>query len=172
MPQKKTKQKNPRPPSIPPRDASDECSCSCGCECHAPASAGMPTHVLSDVCRRKGWHEPEYSMTQSASGYLATVSMRSTLPSGESIVLPFKAPDSLRAVFTDTEEIAKNNIAMYVLFCIGEHNSDLPRGWRSLWKREFEKIKAVDIKEGRGWMYSADLFRAYKSWQASLLASD
>jgi hypothetical protein len=149
----------------------------------------MPIHVLSDVCRRKGWHEPEYSMvnplhclfkppnqikpsltmtqTQSASGYLATVFMRSTLPSGESIVLPFKAPDSLRAVFTDTEEIAKNNIAMYVLFCIGEHNSDLPRGWRSLWKREFEKIKAVDIKEGRGWMYSADLFRAYKSRELS-----
>ncbi|EAW20572.1 uncharacterized protein NFIA_030040 [Aspergillus fischeri NRRL 181] len=98
-----------------------------------------------------------------------TVSMRSTLPSGESIVLPFAAPDSLRAAFTDTEEeIAKNNIAVYVLFCIGEHNSDLPRGWRGLWKREFERIKAVDVKEGRGWMYSGDLFGGYKRWQDSL----
>ncbi|KAF3389844.1 hypothetical protein DPV78_011804 [Talaromyces pinophilus] len=102
--------------------------------------------------------------TQSANGYLATASMRSTLPSGESIVLPFEVPGSLRAAFTDTEEIAKNNTAMYVLFCIGEHSSDLPRGWRGLWKKEFEKIKAVDIKEGRGWMYSRDLFQAYKSF--------
>jgi hypothetical protein len=106
--------------------------------------------------------------TQTANGYLATVSMRSTISSGESIVLPFKAPDSLRAALTDTEEeIAKNNIAVYVLFCIGEHNSDLPRGWRSLWKREFERIKAVDVKEGRGWMYSGDLFQAYKQQAAS-----
>ncbi|KAF4154093.1 hypothetical protein CNMCM6069_009677 [Aspergillus lentulus] len=107
--------------------------------------------------------------TQTANGYLATVSMRSTLPSGESIVLPFAAPDILRAAFTDEEEeIAKNNIAVYVLFCIGEHNSDLPRGWRGLWKRELERIKAVDVKEGRGWMYSGDLFGEYKRWQDSL----
>ncbi|KAG2025241.1 hypothetical protein GB937_003003 [Aspergillus fischeri] len=165
MPKQKPKQKNPRPPSAPPQDG---CECSCGCLCHAPPSTGMPIHVLSDVCHRKGWDEPE-TKTQTANGYLATVSMRSTLPSGESIVLPFAAPDSLRAAFTDTEEeIAKNNIAVYVLFCIGEHNSDLPRGWRGLWKREFERIKAVDVKEGRGWMYSGDLFGGYKRWQDSL----
>lgn len=112
--------------------------------------------------------------TQSANGYLATVSMRSTLPSGECIALPFEAPGSLRAAFTDTDEsMAKNSIATYVLFCIdGEHNSDLPRGWRGFLKRELEKIKAVDVKEGRGWMYSADLFRAYKEQVASALASD
>jgi hypothetical protein len=36
-----------------------------------------------------------------------------------------------------------------------------------LWKREFERIKAVDVKEGRGWMYSGDLFQAYKQQAAS-----
>ncbi|PKX93392.1 uncharacterized protein P174DRAFT_443266, partial [Aspergillus novofumigatus IBT 16806] len=144
----KVQTKESQTPPVPPEDGSD--GCSCGCECHAPPSTGMPIHILSDICHRKGWDEPEYSMTQTANGYLATVSMRSTLSSGESIVLPFKARDSLRAAFTNAEEeIAKNNIAVYVLFCIGEHSSDLPRGWRGLWKREFERIQTADVKEGR-----------------------
>jgi hypothetical protein len=98
--------------------------------------------------------------------------MRATMPGGECIILPFEASDTLRVAFTDVEEsIAKNNLATYVLFCIdSEHKFDLPRGWRSLWKRELEKLKAHDIKEGRGWMYSPDIFHAYKE-QADRVAS-
>lgn len=64
MPNKKPKQKTPRAPPVPPEDATD--GCGCGCECHAPPSTGMPIHILSDVCRRKGWHEPEYSVVPTA----------------------------------------------------------------------------------------------------------
>lgn len=78
---------------------------------------------------------------------------------------PFKIhPDYKHLVTRETMLEAKHAAATYALFrvCSMKNiHTTLPPDYRSLWK-QFEAIKAEDVKNKNGWMYDADPFATSK----------
>ncbi|KAL2850189.1 hypothetical protein BJY01DRAFT_245656 [Aspergillus pseudoustus] len=165
----KKKSKGAAPPDpVPARESPLDTHCDCNCVCHPFADPTMPTAILADLCRRRGWDEPVYSMTESPAGLLAELSVQTTLPTGETIILGYEAPATLKALFVDeSDATAKNHIALFTLFSVDPalhqgSKGELGRGWRGKWRREFESARNLYRREGRDWMFNVDPFISYR----------
>ena len=81
----------------------------------------------------------------------------------ETVVLPpFKLPMSLKQLAIQPTAVeARHFAATYALFRVCSMKNIhmmLPPVYRDLWKKEFQELKAEDVKDGRSWMYEADPF--------------
>lgn len=126
----------------------------------------LPVNLLSEHCQKQKWAKPEYTMNHNADGFSSMVILKSTNPKTREVVtLPsFKLPPTMKHLAVQPSAVeARHFAATYALFRVCSMKNIhmmLPPAWRDLWKNEFQEQKAIDVKEGRGWMYEADPFAA------------
>lgn len=112
-----------------------------------------------------------------ADGFSSMVTLSAKNPkTKESVRLePFKLPPShVHLAYKPTALEAKHFAATYALYrvCSMKNMSMvLPPDYKSLWK-EFETLKRQDVKDGKGWMYEADPFKALEERQAAKTAAE
>ncbi len=103
--------------------------------------------------------------TKTPEGFSSMVILKAVNPkTKEMVALPsFKLPPSYKDIAIQPTAVeARHFAATYGLFRVCSMRNIhmmLPPTYRDLWK-EFQELKAEDVKEGRGWMYEADPFAA------------
>lgn len=106
---------------------------------------------------------------------MVTLSAKNTKTKETVRLEPFKLPPShVQLAYKPTALEAKHFAATYALYrvCSMKNMSMiLPPDYKSLWK-EFEALKKQDVKDGKGWMYEADPFKAMEERQAAKLAAE
>ncbi|KIW33890.1 uncharacterized protein PV07_00705 [Cladophialophora immunda] len=132
----------------------------------------LPVNLLSEHCQREKWNKPEYQGRQvpSASGgdklHRSWVVLSRTDPKSGSVTKlpPFQLPaDHAHLADQPTALEARHFAAAYALFRVSSMKNlamALPPTYRDLWKGDFQRLKDVDVKDGRGWKYDADPFAA------------
>ncbi|KAK2740128.1 hypothetical protein FQN57_006243 [Myotisia sp. PD_48] len=126
----------------------------------------LPVNLLSEHCQKQKWGKPEYTMTKTAGGFASSVILKKVNPkTNETITLPpFRLPPSHNQLVAQPTALeARHFAATYALFRVCNMKNlhmMMPPNFRDLWKDEFTKLKAEDVKEGNGWMYEADPFIA------------
>ncbi|KAL2856998.1 P-loop containing nucleoside triphosphate hydrolase protein [Aspergillus pseudodeflectus] len=122
----------------------------------------LPVNMMSEHCQKHKWEKPEYTMDKIGGGFVASVILRRVDPkTRETTTLPtlrlpagFKQPTALEA---------RHYAATWALFHVCNKTNlhmMLPPTFKKLWKEDFEKLKAADLKKGDGWLYEADPFLA------------
>lgn len=126
----------------------------------------LPVNMLSEHCQKQKWAKPEYTMSKGPEGFSSMVILKATNPkTKETVQLPsFKLPPSHKHLAVQDSAVeARHFAATYALFRVCSMRNIhmmMPPMYKDLWKREFQELKAEDVKEGRGWMYEADPFAA------------
>ncbi|KAI1192024.1 DEAD/DEAH box helicase [Nemania serpens] len=127
----------------------------------------LPVNLLSEHCQRQKWDRPDYQLIRGSQGFSYMVQLGAKNPKTQELskIPPFKIhPDYKHLVTRETMLEAKHAAATYALFrvCSMKNiHTTLPPDYRSLWK-QFEAIKAEDVKNKNGWMYDADPFATSK----------
>ncbi|KAI1124534.1 DEAD/DEAH box helicase [Nemania abortiva] len=127
----------------------------------------LPVNLLSEHCQRQKWDKPDYQPIKGSQGFSYFVQLSAKNPKTQEVtkVPPFKLhPDHKHLVTRETALEARHAAATYALFrvCSMKNiHTTLPPDYRSLWK-QFEAIKAEDVRNKNGWMYDADPFAALK----------
>ncbi|KAL5337773.1 P-loop containing nucleoside triphosphate hydrolase protein [Aspergillus crustosus] len=124
----------------------------------------LPVNLLSEHCQKHKWEKPEYTTNKIAGGFVASVILRRVdLKTKETITLP---PMRLPAGFGQATALeARHYAASYALFHVCNKTNlhmMLPPDYKKLWKEDFEKLKAIEVKRGDSWLYEADPFLAKK----------
>lgn len=126
----------------------------------------LPVNMLSEHCQKQKWSKPDYTMNNAGGSFSSTVILRAkNLKTQETITLPpFMLPPEMKHLALQPSAVeARHFAATYALFRVCSMKNVhmmLPPVYRDLWKKEFHELKALDVKEGRGWMYEADPFAA------------
>ena len=126
----------------------------------------LPVNMLSEHCQKQKWFKPDYTMRNADGSFSSTVILRAKNPkTQETITLPpFVLPPEMKHLALQPSAVeARHFAATYALFRVCSMKNIhmmLPPVYRDLWKKEFQELKAADVKEGRGWMYEADPFAA------------
>ncbi|KAI9885793.1 MAG: aprataxin-like protein [Watsoniomyces obsoletus] len=138
----------------------------------------LPVNLLSEHCQRMKWGKADYSMRRSKDGYAASVILSTKNPkTGEIMTLPpLILPSSHQHLaFCSTAVEARHFAATYALFRVCSTRNlqmALPPTYRDLWKGVFPELKQLDVKEGRGWWYADDPFKAWKEHQEQSVAAE
>ncbi|KAL4807655.1 P-loop containing nucleoside triphosphate hydrolase protein [Aspergillus unguis] len=124
----------------------------------------LPVNLMSEHCQKHKWEKPEYTMNKVGDGFVSSVILRRVDPkTKEATTLP---PMRLPAGFKQPTALeARHYAATYALFHVCNKTNlhmMLPPDYKRLWKDDFEKLKAVEVKKGDGWLYEADPFLAKK----------
>lgn len=104
------------------------------------------------------------SQSKTAEEFSSMVILKATNPKTKEVVIlqPFKLPPSRKEIAIQPTAVeARHFAATYALFRVCSMRNIhmmLPPTYRDLWKKDFQDLKAEDVKEGRGWMYEADPF--------------
>ncbi|KKK25471.1 hypothetical protein ARAM_006006 [Aspergillus rambellii] len=128
----------------------------------------LPVNLMSEHCQKQKWERPEYTMDKIPDGFIASVILRRTDPKTREITTlpPMKFPSAHKKLAAQSTALeARHFAATYTLFRVCNKTNMhmmLPPTYKKLWKEDFEKIKAEDIKRGDTWMYEADPFLAKK----------
>ncbi|KAL2829243.1 P-loop containing nucleoside triphosphate hydrolase protein [Aspergillus cavernicola] len=122
----------------------------------------LPVNMMSEHCQKHKWEKPEYKMDKIGGGFVASVILRRVDPkTKETMTIP---PLRLPVGFKQATALeARHYAATYGLFHVCNKTNlhmMLPPIYKKLWKEDFEKLKAVDLKKGDGWLYEADPFLA------------
>lgn len=134
-------------------------------------------NLLSEHCQRMKWQKPDYHQRQTKDGFSVMITLSAKNPKTQEVTKlePFKLPPShVQMAFKPTALEARHFAATYALFrvCSMKNMSMvLPPDYRSIWK-EFEALKKQDVKEGKGWMYEADPFKALEEREAAKVAAE
>ena len=126
----------------------------------------LPVNLLSEHCQKQKWAKPEYTMSHGSDGFYSSVILKATnLKIRETTTLPpFQLPLDLKHLARQPSAVeARHFAATYALFRVCSMKNIhmmLPPNYRDLWKKDFQDLKAADVKEGRAWMYEADPFAA------------
>ncbi|KAF2966837.1 hypothetical protein GQX73_g6746 [Xylaria multiplex] len=137
----------------------------------------LPVNLLSEHCQRQKWDKPDYQAIKGSQGFSYFVQLSAKNPKTQEVtkVPPFKIhPDHKHLVTRDTPLEARHAAATYALFrvCSMKNiHTTLPPDYRSLWK-QFEAIKAEDVKNKNGWMYDANPFTALKQREDEKAAAE
>ena len=87
------------------------------------------------------------------------------------VLPPFTLPPTHKALTMQPSAVeARHFAATYALFRVCSMRNVhlmLPPTYRDVWKGDFQDLKKVDTKEGRGWMYEADPFAAKQEREAA-----
>ena len=140
----------------------------------------LPLNLLAEHCQKQKWDKPEYTMHRSSDppGQISAVILRqknnktqetTTLP-------PISLPKEQRDLgVRETAVEARHLAAAYALFRVASGKNlhmMMPPQFRDLWKGEFADMKKVAEKEGMGWLYADDPFRARKDWEDERAAKE
>ncbi|KAI1823181.1 P-loop containing nucleoside triphosphate hydrolase protein [Xylaria intraflava] len=140
----------------------------------------LPVNLLSEHCQRQKWDKPDYQLVfqiKGSQGFSYFVQLSAKNPKTQEVtkVPPFKIhPDHKHLVTRETAIEAKHAAATYALFrvCSMKNiHTTLPPDYKSLWK-QFEAIKAEDVKSNNGWLYDADPFAALKQREDEKAAAE
>ncbi|KAI1312773.1 DEAD/DEAH box helicase [Xylaria venustula] len=137
----------------------------------------LPVNLLSEHCQRQKWDKPDYQPIKGSQGFSYFVQLSAKNPKTREVIKlpPFKIhPDHKHLVARETALEAKHAAATYALFrvCSMKNiHTTLPPDYRSLWK-QFEAIKAEDVKNKLGWMYDADPFATLKQREDEKAAAE
>ncbi|SPQ22030.1 1b0927df-ff66-4723-a9ed-f3c5885e749d [Thermothielavioides terrestris] len=137
----------------------------------------LPVNLLSEHCQKQRWEKPDYTTIKTKDGFSVLVSLGARNPkTGELTKLPpFKLPPShAHLAVKPTALEAKHCAATYALYRVCSMKNlhiSLPPDYKALWK-DFEALKKVDVKEGRGWMYEADPFQAAREREEAKAAAE
>ncbi|KAI9373677.1 P-loop containing nucleoside triphosphate hydrolase protein [Aspergillus egyptiacus] len=129
----------------------------------------LPVNLMSEHCQKHKWEKPEYTMDKIGGGFISSVILRRVDPkTKETLTIP---PLRLPAAFKQPTALeARHYAATYALFHVCNKTNlhmMLPPAYKKLWKEDFEKLKAADLKKGDGWLYEADPFLAKKERDAA-----
>ncbi|RDI87898.1 hypothetical protein Vi05172_g1866 [Venturia inaequalis] len=136
----------------------------------------LPVNLLSEHCQKQKWERPEYNMSKTSEGFVASVVLRAVnQKTRESRTLPpFRFPK------TEQEEIAeptaleaRHFAATYALFRVSSMKNlhmMMPPKYKELWKGKFQELKKEDENHGKGWMYAADPFQTAKDREEAAAA--
>ncbi|KAL4878867.1 P-loop containing nucleoside triphosphate hydrolase protein [Aspergillus karnatakaensis] len=124
----------------------------------------LPVNLMSEHCQKHKWEKPEYTMNKIGGGFVSSVLLRRIDPkTKETLTLP---PIRLPAEFNQATALeARHYAATYALFHVCNKTNlhmMLPPDYKKLWKEDFEKLKAIEVKRGDSWLYEADPFLAKK----------
>ncbi|KAI1175456.1 DEAD/DEAH box helicase [Nemania sp. FL0916] len=137
----------------------------------------LPVNLLSEHCQRQKWDKPDYQLIKGSQGisYFVQLSAKNPKTREATKVPPFKIhPDYKHLITRETPLEARHAAATYALFrvCSMKNiHTTLPPDYRSLWK-QFETIKAEDVKNGNGWLYDADPFATLKQREDEKAAAE
>ncbi|KAL5000309.1 P-loop containing nucleoside triphosphate hydrolase protein [Aspergillus recurvatus] len=131
----------------------------------------LPVNLMSEHCQKHKWEKPEYTMDKIGGGFISSVILKRVDPkTRETIALPpirlpvsFKQPTALEA---------RHYAATFALFHVCNKTNlhmMLPPDFKKLWKDDFEKLKAAEVKKGDGWLYEADPFLAKKERELAVV---
>ncbi|EED12889.1 DEAD/DEAH box helicase, putative [Talaromyces stipitatus ATCC 10500] len=124
----------------------------------------LPVNLLSEHCQKQKWEKPEYTMTQSAKGFVSSVILSKVDPkTKEKVTLPsMQLPPARRDLGARPTALeARHFAAIYALYRVCNMRNMslmLPPDYRKLWKDDFPALKAEATAEGKAWMYEADPF--------------
>ncbi|KAF4119604.1 ATP-dependent RNA helicase DHX57 [Geosmithia morbida] len=137
----------------------------------------LPVNLMSEYCQKQHWDRPEYDTRKTADGFSVWVTLSARDPKTQQTTRlePFKIPASHKHLITrETALEAKHAAATYALFRVcsmQNKHTVLPPDYKSLWK-DFQALKALDVKEGKGWMYDADPFKTLREREEAKSAAD
>lgn len=137
----------------------------------------LPVNLLSEYCQKQKWDKPVYDTRKTPEGFSVWVTLSAKdLKTQQTIKLePFKIPASHKhLLMRDTAIEAKHAAATYGLFRVCSMQNKhmvLPPDHKALWK-EFQALKAQDVKDGRTALYDADPFKAYMEREEAKTAAD
>lgn len=137
----------------------------------------LPVNLLSEYCQKQRWEKPDYDTRKTPEGFSVWVTLGAKDAKTQQHVRldPFKIPPSHKhLLLRDTALEAKHAAATYALFRVcsmQNKHTVLPPDHKSLWK-EFQALKAQDVKDGRGWMYDSDPFKTLLERQEAKAAAE
>ncbi|KAH6987427.1 P-loop containing nucleoside triphosphate hydrolase protein [Ilyonectria sp. MPI-CAGE-AT-0026] len=130
----------------------------------------LPVNLLSEHCQKQRWDKPDFDTRKTPDGFSVWITLSAKdLKTQELVKLePFKIPTTHKhLILRPTAIEAKHAAATYALFrvcsMLNKHMV-LPPDHKALWK-EFQALKAEDVKEGKAWMYEADPFKTLQERQ-------
>ncbi|KAF4981106.1 hypothetical protein FZEAL_3013 [Fusarium zealandicum] len=137
----------------------------------------LPVNLLSEYCQKQRWERPDYDTRKTPDGFSVWVTMSAKEPKTQDLIKldPFKIPATHKhLIMRPTALEAKHAAATYALFRVCSMQNKhmvLPPDHKTLWK-DFQALKAQDLKEGKAWMYEADPFKALQERQEAKAAAD
>ncbi|KJZ80545.1 hypothetical protein HIM_00395 [Hirsutella minnesotensis 3608] len=137
----------------------------------------LPVNLLSEYCQKQRWEKPEYDTRKTPEGFSVWVTLSAKDPKTQQMIKldPFKIPPSHKhLLMRDTALESKHAAATYALFRVcsmQNKHTVLPPDHKGLWK-EFQALKAQDVKDGKAWMYEADPFKALQERQDAKAAAE
>jgi ATP-dependent RNA helicase DHX57 len=137
----------------------------------------LPVNLLSEHCQKQHWGKPEYNTIKTHEGFSVLISLSAVDPKTQELVKldSFKLPPSHKhLVCRPTALEAKHAAATYALFRVcsmQNKHTIMPPDYKDLWK-DFQAIKAEDVKDGKGWMYAPDPFKALQEREEAKVAAE
>ncbi|KAF7714291.1 DEAD/DEAH box DNA/RNA helicase [Penicillium ucsense] len=126
----------------------------------------LPVNMLSEHCQKQKWEKPEYSMIQTRDGYVSTVTLKKIDPKSKELIVlpPMKLPPTYKELAGQPTALEARHFAaafgLYRVCNMRNLHMMMPPKYKDLWRGEFAEIKALETREGKGWLYEADPFLA------------
>ncbi|KAI5461181.1 P-loop containing nucleoside triphosphate hydrolase protein [Mariannaea sp. PMI_226] len=137
----------------------------------------LPVNLLSEYCQKQRWDKPDYDTKKTPEGFSVWITLSAKDPKTQLTTRldPFKIPATHKhLILRPTAIEAKHAAATYALFRVcsmQNKHTVLPPDHKALWK-EFQALKAQDVKEGKAWMYEADPFKTLQERQDAKSAAE
>lgn len=137
----------------------------------------LPVNLLSEHCQKQKWDKPEYDIKKTPEGFSIWITLSAKDPKTQQTTRlePFKIPASHKhLIIRDTVLEARHAAATYALYRVCNMQNKhmvLPPDHKALWK-QFNELKAQDVKDGKGWMYEADPFKTYHEREEAKSAAE
>ncbi|KAH7318664.1 P-loop containing nucleoside triphosphate hydrolase protein [Stachybotrys elegans] len=137
----------------------------------------LPVNLLSEYCQKQRWDKPVYDTKKTPDGFSVWITLSAKDDKTQQMVRldPFKIPATHKhLLLRETALEAKHAAATYALFRVcsmQNKHTVLPPDHKALWK-DFQALKAQDVKEGKAWMYDADPFKTLLERQETKAAAE
>ncbi|KAM3560790.1 hypothetical protein MY1884_002735 [Beauveria asiatica] len=137
----------------------------------------LPVNLLSEYCQKQKWDRPDYDTRKTPDGFSVFVTLSAKDPKTQltTRLEPFKIPPTHKhLIMRDTAIEAKHAAATYALFRVcsmQNKHTVLPPDHKALWK-DFQALKAQDVRDGKGWIYDADPFKTFHERQEAKAAAE
>ncbi|KFH47355.1 putative ATP-dependent RNA helicase-like protein [Hapsidospora chrysogenum ATCC 11550] len=137
----------------------------------------LPVNLLSEHCQKQRWDRPVYDTKKTPDGFSVWITLSAKDPKTQQTTRlePFRIPATHKhLILRDTAIEAKHAAATYALFRVCNMQNKhmvLPPDYKALWK-DFQALKAQDVKDGKAWMYEADPFKTLREREEAKAAAE
>lgn len=140
----------------------------------------LPLNLLAEHCQKQKWDKPDYTMHRSSDppGQISSVILRHKNSKTQEVTTlpPISLPKERKELGVRESAVeARHFAAAYALFRVASSKNlhmMMPPQFRDLWKGEFTDMKKAAEKEGMGWLYADDPFKARKEWEDERAAKE